>query len=377
MNINCPHCTAYLTVPEQYSGQLMKCPKCNSNFTVPALPPIDHEPAFAMAQSPPAPMAPPSPSMAPAIPPAPEVPAYNLAPPEPAFSHSPAPAPAPASPVAPAPSPRPAPTQTPKPSTPSAPPGTTTHSHHLPLSREILQWIAIAAVVLLFVLTFFPWVGVYPGGVRVVTQSAWGAAFGSESEPDPDMKATFAIVPEAEIKASNESRSQALKVAEPKANLLLIFYLLPFLLVTLLVSIAVAVLPFVHVQLPPAVANLLPWKWGILAVLNAVLLLFLALQLLLNFGIESSVKEAGQVKAESIVRGRKPSDGKEKTAVLNTQEQKTFDALKGIYSDWLGRTIWLKLVLVLHIIATAAAAMMYWMEKRGVNHLQLEWGARW
>jgi hypothetical protein len=158
--------------------------------------------------------------------------------------------------------------------------------------------------------------------------------------------------------------------------LLLIFYLLPFFLVTLVVSIAVAVLPFLQLQLPPAVNNLLPWKWGILAVLNAVLLLFLVLQLLLNFGLETSVKEAARIKADAVVRGRVSADAKEKPANFNSIEGKKFEAIQGIYSNWFARTIWLKLALVLHILATLAAATVYWMEKRGANHMQLETGVR-
>ena len=38
MNLLCPNCQKMLTVPEQYAGQLMKCPLCSTNFTVPALP---------------------------------------------------------------------------------------------------------------------------------------------------------------------------------------------------------------------------------------------------------------------------------------------------------------------------------------------------
>ena len=38
MNLLCPNCQKMLTVPEQYAGQLMKCPLCNGTFTVPALP---------------------------------------------------------------------------------------------------------------------------------------------------------------------------------------------------------------------------------------------------------------------------------------------------------------------------------------------------
>ena len=383
MNINCPHCTAYLTVPEQYAGQLMKCPKCNSNFTVPALPAIDHEPAFSMAQSPPAPPVAP-PTVAPSIPPAPAAPAFNLAPPEPAFDFAPSPSPASAPVSAPAPAPRQAPTQTPRPVTPSSPPGTMTRSFHIPLSSTILQWIPVGAVVLLFILQLSPWVGVYPGGVSVVTQGAWGAAFGDYSTPDPDMENVFKIKTEAEVKnPANEKKPEVLREVsnEPGKSWLLIFYLVPFFLVTLIVSIAVAVLPFVKIQLPPAVANLLPWKWGIIAVLNAVLLLFLALQLLLNLPLESSVKEWARNKAELDVRydvkSKEPVPMTKPIEKFNSTERKTYESRWGQYSDWVSRTIWLKLALVLHILATVAAGLMYWMEKRGATEVQLEGGVRW
>src|SRR5271166_5273233 len=38
MNLLCPNCQKMLQVPEQYAGQLMKCPLCTGTFTVPALP---------------------------------------------------------------------------------------------------------------------------------------------------------------------------------------------------------------------------------------------------------------------------------------------------------------------------------------------------
>src|SRR5438105_269211 len=56
MNLLCPNCQKMLTVPEQYAGQLMKCPLCSGTFTVPALP----QPAFG-APEPSAPPPPPPP----------------------------------------------------------------------------------------------------------------------------------------------------------------------------------------------------------------------------------------------------------------------------------------------------------------------------
>src|SRR5438270_11075967 len=45
MNLLCPNCQQQLSVGEQYAGQLMKCPLCNNNFTVPALPQTTAAPA--------------------------------------------------------------------------------------------------------------------------------------------------------------------------------------------------------------------------------------------------------------------------------------------------------------------------------------------
>ena len=65
--------------------------------------------------------------------------------------------------------------------------------------------------------------------------------------------------------------------------------------------LAVAVLPFIKAPLPPQVQQLLPWRWAILAGLNALLLLFLGLQMVLSFGLESSVSNwAYSVKENQI-----------------------------------------------------------------------------
>src|SRR5262249_49448655 len=54
MNLLCPNCGKMLTVPEQYAGQMMKCPLCMGTFTVPALPSgAGVEPAGAQQPAPP------------------------------------------------------------------------------------------------------------------------------------------------------------------------------------------------------------------------------------------------------------------------------------------------------------------------------------
>src|SRR6516162_9166111 len=38
MELLCPNCQKKLTVPEQYAGQIMRCPLCQGTFNVPAIP---------------------------------------------------------------------------------------------------------------------------------------------------------------------------------------------------------------------------------------------------------------------------------------------------------------------------------------------------
>src|SRR5205823_6397774 len=135
-----------------------------------------------------------------------------------------------------------------------------------------LQYVAPVALFLVLVLTCFAWTGVYPGGVPSAWQNAWQATYGGWSF-DPDViKKHVPFVPGS----------------EPGWHFLLIFYLL-LLLPTLLVTVGCLALAFVpHSKLPPAVYPILPWRWGIVAALNLILLLFLALQLVLGFSLEDN-----------------------------------------------------------------------------------------
>src|SRR5262249_35380006 len=157
------NCGKMLTVPEQYAGQLMKCPLCSGTFTVPALPPGGGLDAPAPPQ--PAFSSPPDP--------------YHLqqaAPPEPAFSagHEPAvksePAPKPEPAFQPAPPPPPPPMTAAGPGQPppgkSVVPGDYQHHVTVPANEKILQWVPVGALAVVFILQlFFPWVGIYAGNV--------------------------------------------------------------------------------------------------------------------------------------------------------------------------------------------------------------------
>ena len=341
MNLQCPNCQKLLTVQEHYAGQLMKCPLCKENFTVPALPPgpaTEPAPAFT---------APPTPG--------PDL--YGLkSEPDPAFSALGAPtlpksAPEPAFTTSPTPpSSLPSSGVTTEPARAPTPPPTLsagyTKVYSLVISDRILRWAPPASLILIVLLLFFPWVGVYPGGITAVSQNAFQAVWGGYSD-DLDMKSTFPMITEDEAKKDRGVSNV------PGWNVLMLFYIFPLFPLALLVTVAVAALPFIKVPLPPQVQQVMPWRWAIVAGANAVLLLFLGLQLLLGFSLESNAKAWMETRPSVQVNAQ------------NNEQKKKAEVRHGEMLEWLQRTIWLRMVVFLHLLATATAALVYWIEKRG------------
>ncbi len=322
MNLLCPNCQKMLTVPEEFAGQLMKCPLCAGTFTVPGLPGAAPPPPsasgpdiFSVRQEPP--------------PPAPPV--SNLPPPSSTGT-------TPSKPSAPAPSVSP------------LPPEGYQHTRTLCFSPKVLPWIAPACLLLVFVLQFFNWVGLYPGGVPADTQNAWQAAFGLYT-PDPDVEPLLPALKD--------------KDSQPGVSILTVFYLLLFFPV-LAVTVASVVITMIHVKLPPAVEKILPWRWGIVAAANLVLLLFLGLQVLLGFSLDSRYGEW----VDKKVKG-------DSTEAKNTLQKKKEEVDRGHYLEALVHTVWLRLVILLHLVAIASAALMFWIAQRGTHRplpkLELLW----
>lgn len=344
MNLLCPNCQKMLTVPEEYAGQLMKCPLCNGTFTVPALPTSAAAPAPVPAGLPPGP-----------APAEPDV--YGLhhepepPPPEP-FRPDGVTATAP-------PLPSTATTRTPPPpeapSTSAAPPEGYTRAPTVWLSPKVLQWVPSAALVLVFVFQFLPWVGLYPGGVPGVTQSAWGAAFGACTQ-DHDLDT---VLPSMEKGEKPEDNSI------PGASALTIFYLLLF-FPSLVVTVAVLVhdMGLIRAKLPPQVDRLLPWRWGIVGLVNLALLFLLALQLLFGFSLDSRYGAWVDQKVQA-------------KEAKKTDEIKLADVTRGRLLEELTHTVWLKLVIVLHVLATVAAVLMYLLlqrsQSRPLPRMELLW----
>jgi hypothetical protein len=313
MNLLCPNCQKMLTVPEQYAGQLMKCPLCASTFTVPGLPPA---PA--------------------AVPPPPET--YPVKS-EPVPSSTPA-----ASPPTPS-----APAISTPPPAPPPPSGPMTFS--LWFKPEIVQWLAPAAMVLIVIfMLFFPWVGVYPGGQEAAWQYPFEIVFGWPLGKDDDLQKVFHFTTDQEVKDGNGK----VKDNRPGIGLLMLVYL-PLVFLTALVTVACAVLPTLKLKLPANVQPFLQWRWGVVAGLNLFAFLILSAQLLFGFSLESTVYDWKANEFADL----------EKKENKTTPEQKELLVMKGEAAATATKTIYPKLVFFLHLVAIGGAALALALERRG------------
>jgi hypothetical protein len=319
-----------LTVPEEFAGQLMKCPLCAGTFTVPGLPgaapaPTTPEPDTYSIH----------PEDSATLPPLPEEPALT--------SREPVP-----SPPSPTPTPSPSPTPAPVPSLSSPTAEGHRRAASLSINPHVLHWVAPVCLILVFFLLFFNWLGLYPGGVPAATQSAWQAAFGFFTL-DGDMADLVPVFKEDKYK--------------PGASVLTIFYLLLFFPV-LLVTIASIAIDFVKLKLPPAVEKLIPWRWGIVAAGNLIVFLFLALQLLLGFSLDTRYGEWVDSQFDT-------------QAVKKTDQQKVEAARRGELMNVLYHARALRLAILLHLLAVLCSALMFWVTQRGTTRPLPQMELRW
>jgi hypothetical protein len=325
MDFICPNCTKMISVPDQYAGQTMKCPLCQQAFQSPSLPSSAPVAAAPLSTAP--------------EPHEEEVYRFSPEPNPPApTAFTPPPAPSPAPHVEP---PRPQPKMS-APSPPSPPPSTAGYARKfsIQLNPQVLPWIPAGALFLVFVLTFFTWVGMYPGGVGVVTQNAWQAMFGSVSA-DP--------IYESDLNRFDKA------LDGPSFSFLTFFYLITFLGV-FLVTVAVVAVTQLKLQLPPQVKSQWQWRFLIIAGLSLIPLFFLLLQGLAGFPLESKQRAKAASQFDEQRKAAKTDDKARKVEILEGEEYAKA-ALK--------RTSARTLVVLLQLVASIAALLAFWVERRG------------
>ncbi len=360
MNILCPNCQRPVSVDEQHAGQLLKCPLCGGTFTVPTLPPA----------------APPSFGTAPAFPgmtsgtvAEPTAETYGLV-------AEPKPAPAPtgadraaASTASPrldkAPASSPWDLQTPLGASPSRPeppppppPGGYVHVRSRRLNPKVVAWTAPAAMVLVFLLTFFPWVGMYPGGEQVAKQNGWQAAFGGHT-----VDRVYEGLASWERLREGEGEQRVAKV--PASGVLIVFVLVLIVAVVATVGACVVESDPRRFQLPPALSLLWPRRHFLVSGLALLLFLLLVLELLKGFPIENKTAAVVDRVFAAQRAEIKSDDGQRRKAL---QEGETLSAYN------LQRTTWLRLTVLLLLVAVVASLLDYWLQRRGNRPLpRVDW----
>jgi hypothetical protein len=329
MNLLCPNCQKLLTIPDQNAGQTMKCPLCNGPFAVPALPQAPANQAYSTAA--PSALAPASsagPSLA-------KVDFYSVAAETPAAPARRLVEPAPAN-VTPESPPAQPTARTP----PPPPPLGYTHTRTLTLSPRVVPWIAPVCLVLLFVLLFFPWLGMYPAGIQVYTQSGWGTAFGTFSRN---------LVWE-KVNGFASAKNP------PGVSMPMILYVLVLVVLGLPTAVIAVLLTVAPRTLPPGVQRFKPWRLAIVTgvvLLTTVLLVF---QLLVGFSLENTLQGLANQQVESELQGDLTPEEKDKVDLKRAQFLSQFN---------IHPTFWLRLALYGHLLALAGVGLDFWLHSRG------------
>lgn len=309
----CPSCFKSIELPESAAGTTATCPQCGEAFAVPA-------------------------GYAPTV-------EGGAARPD-TYGLTPTPNRALATPEPPPPGYIPPPHVTTGPVRSDARSTTYEHTVGFTLSARVLEWVPVGCLTLVFALTFFSWVGAFPGGYRIFTQSPWQAFFGTFSTPLP----LESVHPEAT------------KLEEKvHGNILL-------LLVYLVCLIAAVALGWAEraarLTDPHTTAKSLGWvramqpRFAVLmAGLAAASLAAIVVQMSQGFGLETAI-------AERIAEDKtpKPADGQPTPSSLPATPFADGQA-KGKFS--VSGTTACDLALLAHVVALAALAKLVWLQGRG------------
>ena len=306
----CPHCYAAVELSPDSAGVETPCPKCGKAIAVPAA----YAPSVAASGG--------LQNLGAAAP--------NLPIPTPSGTNPMS------DPIAPppglnAPIPAPPPPLEPIPSFASATPGTA--SCGITFNPSWVDWVPVACFTLILVLTFLTWVGVYPGGVRIYSQTPWHALIGSVS---PNTLPEDLLLEEKYFEEN------------VTGNRWLIAYF-PLLFVALLLSWLDRIIRNPTVTSVPGPLAWLPSIWPkrfmTLTVLSALMLALILIQTWRGYGLETAVhKKVADKHAEQLEK-----------ADVTPKKQKVYVAIGaelGAYQ--LQGTTPLNLAILAHAVALGA-----------------------
>lgn len=228
---------------------------------------------------------------------------------------------------------------------PPPPPGEYAGGVWLPVKSTWPAWVPLGCLAAAFVLSFFTWVKLAPGGYSVVTAFGWQAAFGGFDANIPDVK---------EWKDLETSLNDKVK-----SDLFLIPYIL-LLLPTLALAVAERVLKDPQTQQLPGPLMWLPSVWPyllyLLGGLSLLLLILLGFASLRGFAVERAVNDVAAAKYEKELAVNTSGSDLRKTNILVGQEVARYAPKQ---------TVWLNLLLLAHVLAVVALLARIWLTARG------------
>jgi hypothetical protein len=342
----CPHCAKMIELPDE--GREAACPLCQKTVPIPQTYSVQVDPIAVK------PIVPPTP-----IPPLPPPIPVQVQVPVPIQSQT-APAPAPMTlPPINGPIPAPPPGYTPSAQIKNIIPSNYQHSVPFTLSLNVVPWVAVVGLTLIFLLMPFPWCGSYPGGLSAYTQSFWGALGNSMTT---QLSAESILKEEANIRGSLRSDW---------------WLMIPYLLCVLVAAglawadrlVIAPDFAFRNGPFNTLRAMVWPRKSLILFALTAVALGLFALESLRGFGLESSCQTVVTNRFEKkLSEAGTSSVDREKVRYETAIDLARFGLDKG-YSYWL--------VALAHVVVVAAAGLRLWLDDRGfakpAPRLMAEW----
>jgi hypothetical protein len=217
-----------------------------------------------------------------------------------------------------------------------------TRSVGITVSPHVVAWIPAVCLTVVFVMTFFPWVGCYTGGSAVYSQRPWGAMFGSSPYRNFRLEAAGTI-PGGWL----DNMPSDWKV------------LLPCFLV-LLVALSFAwsercFRSFEPRSVPPLV-KLWPWRNAIVGGGSAIVLMLLLVQWGNGFGMERAIRQ--HISERFADRREKAGTSQDKLATLEYDEEQAF----GAYN--VEHTSWMYLALLAAVVAVGAVGIRAGLDGR-------------
>ena len=221
-------------------------------------------------------------------------------------------------------------------------PGEYQHFFSFTLQLRVLVWVPAICLTLAFCLTFFKWVGLFPGGYTAYSQNAWQALLGNFSS-DPVCEPVLKL----EQKIDKQIRTS--------------WWLLPYLL---MLFPAVLLTWFGHIvtryrlvdRLPGFIRQVWPYRTQVLVALTAGTLITLLLQSWAGFGLQNGLKRGVEEEFAPRLAAAEVSVDQEKVRVEMARE------LHNYHSD---TTFWLRLTIYAHLLAVFSIALENWLVSRG------------